>query len=373
MTKNYSPTLEEINWNFPESGKSRDINNIHPYPAKFIPEIPKSLIDIFPPPEGTIVFDPFCGSGTTLLEAQKAGFESLGVDLNPIACLITSVKTSILNTVLFENIADSVIRKAQSSLEKVELPDIPNLNHWFKEDIQVEIAKLLIEIRKIEEKSIHDALLLALSSILVRISNQDSDTRYAAIEKNLNANSVYDIFKKSTLQIKKAKSVSILDFPQARVIQKNILEVTTSDIEKKVGLVITSPPYPNAYEYWLYHKYRMFWLGYDPLEVKKKEIGARAHYYKKNPPTNQDFQNEMQYLLQLIWDSLVDNGKACFIIGRSKIRGEIVDNAELITSAAYKVGFTRIAKIERVIAPSRKSFNLSHGKIKVEHILVFNK
>ena len=209
MTKNHSPKLEEINWNFPESGKLRDINNIHPYPAKFIPEIPKSLIDIFPPPEGTIVFDPFCGSGTTLLEAQKAGFESLGVDLNPIACLITSVKTSTLNTVLFENITDSVIRKAQSSLEKVELPDIPNLNHWFKEDIQIEIAKLLIEIRKIEEKSIHDALLLALSSILVRISNQDSDTRYAAIEKKLNANSVYAIFKKSTLQIKNKLKLSL--------------------------------------------------------------------------------------------------------------------------------------------------------------------
>ena len=47
-----------------------------------------------------------------------------------------------------------------------------------------------------------------------------------------------------------------------------------SDIPRRVGLVITSPPYPNAYEYWLYHKYRMYWLGLDPIAVKKQEIGA---------------------------------------------------------------------------------------------------
>ena len=163
------------------------------------------------------------------------------------------------------------------------------------------------------------------------------------------------------------------DLPRAKILQKNILEVNAKDINGQIGLVVTSPPYPNAYEYWLYHKYRMFWLGYDPIKVKKQEIGARAHYFKKNPPTNQDFQDQMKYLLQLIWYSLVKNGKACFIIGRSKIHGKIVDNAELISEAANEVGFTRIAKVERKIASSRKSFNLSHGKIKVEHILVFNK
>ena len=195
MVNTHNEMLEEIDWNFPHSGKSKDIYNIHPYPAKFIPEIPRTLINLYPPPKDTLIFDPFCGSGTTLLEAQRMGYESIGVDLNPIACLITSVKTSNLDTKGFEKATEKIISNAQSLTGKVELPTIPNLDHWFKKEIQTEVAKLLLGIRMIQNRNIQDALLLSLSSILVRVSNQDSDTRYAAVEKKLSGKSVYENFR----------------------------------------------------------------------------------------------------------------------------------------------------------------------------------
>ncbi len=362
--------INDVDWNFPNSGKTDSLSNIHPYPAKFIPDIPKNLIRLFPPPKGSSIFDPFCGSGTTLVEAQKAGYNSIGVDLNPIACLISKIKTSPLPKNL-EQIAIDVIEKSRKENINLDLPEIPNLDHWFKKEIQIEVSKLVYEIHNTDNPA-REFLLLALSSILVRISNQDSDTRYAAIEKNLDKESVYKNFKNSISRIIKVKKGQI-ELPKSLIINKNILKTNVIDIPNKIGLAITSPPYPNAYEYWLYHKYRMFWLGYDPIKVKKDEIGARAHYFKKNPPTNEDFFNQMKYVLQLMWDGLIPNGKACFVIGRSKIHGKIVNNAEIISNAANQVGFKQIAKLERVIAPSRKSFNLSHGKIKIEHILVFNK
>ena len=49
---------------------------------------------------------------------------------------------------------------------------------------------------------------------------------------------------------------------------------------------MTSPPYPNAYEYWLYHKYRMYWLGMDPIAVRQQEIGARPHYFRSTIKMN---------------------------------------------------------------------------------------
>jgi len=362
---------EVIDWNFPHSKRSKDIHSIHPYPAKFIPEIPRKLIELYPPESNTIIYDPFCGSGTTLLEAQNLGFESLGVDLNPIACLISKVKTTSLHP-QFRNIASQVLAQSIAIEGEIEIPNIPNLDHWFQEDVQQTISKILSCIYKVDNEQVRRDLILALSSILVRISNQDSDTRYAAVDKNLTQESVFKAFKSSIDKLSKVKN-SKENLPNCTILEKSCLEIESKDILKPIGLVITSPPYPNAYEYWLYHKYRMFWLGYDPLKVKSKEIGARAHYYKKNPPSTLDFKNQMKTVLENIWKNSVKNAKVCIVIGRSKIHGKIINNSKLILDAALDLGYEEHDTITRTISKSRKSFNLSHGKIKEEKILILNR
>ena len=87
--------LKTIDWNFQDVSQDA-LANIHPYPARFIPDIPRELISALGCAKGSVVLDPFCGSGTTLVEAQRAGFDAVGIDLNPIACLISSVKTQPL-------------------------------------------------------------------------------------------------------------------------------------------------------------------------------------------------------------------------------------------------------------------------------------
>ena len=88
--------LSEVDWSFSETPGIDLPGRIHPYPAKFIPEIPGTLLDCLPPPTGTRVLDPFMGSGTTLVEAQRRGYGAVGIDLNPIATLITRVRTGPL-------------------------------------------------------------------------------------------------------------------------------------------------------------------------------------------------------------------------------------------------------------------------------------
>lgn len=121
-------------------------------------------------------------------------------------------------------------------------------------------------------------------------------------------------------------------------------------IGRPIGLVVTSPPYPNAYEYWLYHKYRMWWLGYDPLKVKADEIGARAHFFKKNHHTAEDFARQMRQTLELLGNVLVKGGFASFVVGRSKIYGKIYDNSEIITDEAATLGFTPFFVTERELS-----------------------
>jgi site-specific DNA-methyltransferase (cytosine-N4-specific) len=363
--------LMDINWDFPDSTTNGNIGSIHPYPAKFIQEIPHYLIKILGVPDGSWIFDPFCGSGATLTEAQLAGIPSIGVDVNPIACLISQVKTQPVHGDLVLH-ATLAIEQAQNKKE-ADVPTIPNLDHWFKPDIQDAISKLLSRLELIEEPTIKEALRLSLSSILVRVSNQESDTRYAAIEKDMNASRFYLLFLGAVERIANIKQNYQPKTWETEVICNDVLKITPNNIKHPIGLVITSPPYPNAYEYWLYHKYRMFWLGYDPIKVKQQEIGARAHYFKKNHPTEEDFRCQMEHVLKLMWSVLVKDGHACIVIGRSKIHGKIVDNASMIINLAKNIGFEEVANIPRTIAPSRKTFNLSHAKIQTENLIVFRK
>jgi len=363
--------LLEVDWSFAKRTKAPAIEGVHPYPAKFIGDIPRALLDVLPVPPGTLVLDPFVGSGTTLVEAQRRGLHCAGIDLNPIACLLSRVKTSPAPADLPATAAQ-VARRAREN----RAPDrraIPNLDHWFKTDVQWAVAAILEEIGKFDDDRVQDALNLGLSSILVRVSNQDSDTRYAAVDKEIDAEGVFDAFIGAVSKLAMAMASRTWTLPCATVLNRNTLDVTASDLPGKVGLVVTSPPYPNAYEYWLYHKYRMWWLGYDPLEVKKQEIGARAHFFKTNHHTEENFWDQMRGTLRLIDDAMVPGGYACFVIGRSRIHGVDVDNAAIIRTIAESLTFRCVAQIERVISASRKSFNLAHANIKTETVLVLQK
>lgn len=363
--------LERIDWGFGTKSKPHPVDALHPYPAKFIRAIPETLIANLPIPEGTRVFDPFCGSGTTLTAAQKAGIASVGIDLNPIGCLISTVRTSSVRGNL-SALGDEVLRNAKA--KRIRRPtDIPNVDHWFQRDVQEAVAALVSSIATVKPVAAQNALRLALSSILVRVSNQESDTRYAAIEKNVSRQIVFEQFSKAVSSIERALQARTWELPTAHVLEGDTLTTKANNVGQDIGLVVTSPPYPNAYEYWLYHKYRMWWLGFDALSVKAKEIGARAHFFKGNHHTEENFWEQMRGTIGLIDQVLVSDGFACFVIGRSKIHGRYVDNSAIIRQIGAERGWTLVANIERVISSSRKSFNLAHAKIKTETLIVFAK
>jgi site-specific DNA-methyltransferase (cytosine-N4-specific) len=148
--------------------------------------------------------------------------------------------------------------------------------------------------------------------------------------------------------------------------------VTPDELPHNVGLVITSPPYPNAYEYWLYHKYRMYWLGMDPIEVRQREIGARPHYFRKHHQDESDFERQMRMCFRLLSRVMLPGAKTCFLVGRSIIHGRTIDNVALLQRAAQPYGFGMEGMIGRRIPMHRKTFNPAHGKIGQEHILVFS-
>ena len=362
-----SQCLAEVEWDFSDFVADNRLDSIHPYPAKFISAIPGTLLDALSLPPDTVVLDPFCGSGTTLVECQRRGIPSVGIDLNPIACLIARVKTSPKPKGLRQAVSETV--ECAKLMQANKIPLIPRLDHWFNNEAQIALTALSNAIEQ-SDPVFRDVLRLALSSIVVRVSNQESDTRYAAIEKKVTVEKVFNEYVRAATRIINALNERDYSFVPAKVFQADTLTFQADDLRGKVGMIITSPPYPNAYEYWLYHKYRMYWLGFDPIQIKDKEIGARAHFFKSNPHTAEDFALQMKKTFHLIRQVLTRNGYVCFVIGRSRIHGKIVDNASIVEEAADFAGFEKIFSTQRTLSAKRKSFNLSHANIKTENIIV---
>ena len=364
--------LASVNWDFANQHKREPIHNIHPYPARFIPQIPRELIRLFHPGDDSPVLDPFCGSSTTLVEATAVGLPAIGVDLNPLAILIAKVKTTPLNRSLVP-IAKEIV--AQALIEEAAIPDIPRLGHWFPPIVQQVLSRLIQQINRVQETEIQNALKIVLSRIIVRVSNQESDTRYAAINKDITADQIYELFFSSAEFVDRALAETYGGIfsrkPECTLLNRDILDVTPEDIGRGVGLTVTSPPYPNAYEYWLYHKYRMYWLGMDPLPVRAAEIGARPHYFKKNRQTEADFERQMSRCFGLLGQVMRLGSFACFLVGRSIIHGQRIDNVALLERAALPHGFLKVGAVERKIPQTRKAFNPTHSKINDETIIIF--
>jgi hypothetical protein len=368
--------LASVSWDFADARTGDGLHAVHPYPAKFIPQIPRTLIELFHPGDDSPVLDPFCGSGTTLVEAYTAGIPSVGVDLNPLATLLAKVKTTPLLTPLGQVAKRvSLAARAREATGGYEMPDIPRVDHWFQKHVQQTLAALIAEINCLSNGDARDAMRIALSSIIVRFSNQDSDTRYAAIEKTITQEQVFGGFERAATSLEASLAALSGDLfcrrAAVRILTKDLMAVEPEEIGKGIGLVVTSPPYPNAYEYWLYHKYRMYWLGMDPIAVRELEIGARPHYFKKNHQTEDDFERQMGQCFRLLSQVMRAGTFACFVVGRSIIHGRVIDNAALLERAAQPHGFRKTASVPRNIALHRKSFNLAHGGINREEIIIF--
>jgi len=369
--------IAAVDWDFRETSHIEYTHSFHAYPARFIPEIPRMLIRVLSREDDLNVLDPFCGCGTTLVESLLEGKNAFGIDASPLAALITKVKTKPLHNDL-RTLIDRFFANVEMKYNfqhRPEIPQIPNLNHWFPVHMQKELAIILEEIDSVSNVDIKDFFKVAFSSILLSVSYQESDTRYARVEKRIKRG---DAIRKLRTQLL-FMNHQMMEYSN-RLARKGVkAEVFCDDVrsfdprrlgENTIDLVITSPPYPNAYEYYLYHKYRMYWLGFDPHELRRKEIGVRADYSKDNNLTEQDFYNDMVKCFKMLGVVLKAERYMTCVIGDSIIKGKRIDNSDLIERAGRSCGFGLIHKWSRNINQQRKSFNPKIGSKRNETILI---
>ncbi|HOV33204.1 MAG TPA: DNA methyltransferase [Candidatus Hydrogenedens sp.] len=370
--------LAQLKFNF-SNDASYLTHKFHTYPAKFPPQLPRTILSNYSKP-GEIVLDPFVGSGTTLVEALYGGINSIGIDINPLACLISKVKTTLIEPhklflidTLKNNISQDLFYWQMGKKIDNIVPEIPNIKHWFQPNVIKELSLIKKNILDLPDPDIRDLAYVAFSSIIVRVSNQESDTRFAAINKNIKDGDTINFFFDKLAESKKLM-ITLWNNIVDKKVKTKIINIDVRDltqfINNSVDIIITSPPYANTYDYYLYHKFRMYWLDMDVTSVQYAEIGSRREYSslkKGKEKWEQDLIKsfkEMKKILKI--------GKFAFIvIGDSVIRKEIIKADQLIEGLSDKVGFKVIDIVSSKLSEHSKTFNPSFTqKEKREHLIV---
>jgi len=273
---------------------------------------------------------------------------------------------------LFENIHDKV--ETYTHTNSVSIPDIPDLDFWFPQHVTRELSFIKKIINQCPNANARDFLNTGFSAIIVSVSYQDSDTRYTRREKGIMHGETIQRWTQKVQDM--LQRISELDkhspLGEVRTITCDVREGI--DLPEKIDLVVSSPPYPNAYSYHLYHRYRMLWLEMDQVAFKDQEIGSHRKYSKKvNGANIETFILEMNKVFNSIAEVANKSSYFVMLIGDSIIKGERVDNKDTVLSAIEGTPYNYINSYERDIYTNRKSFNPKIGKIKSEHIIILQR
>ena len=141
-----------------------------------------------------------------------------------------------------------------------------------------------------------------------------------------------------------------------------------------VDLIITSPPYANTYDYYLYHKHRKHWLEMDVRFAQLNEIGSRREFssIKENP---KKWNNDIKKCLEEMKRIIKPKGKIFVIIGDSVIDKKIIKMDNMIEALSRNIGLKYIAHVSSLLSKHSKMFNPSFASLfkKEEHLILLEK
>jgi SOS regulatory protein LexA len=161
----------DYSWDYRGEKTKSYTHGIHTYPAMFIPQVGRRLLETYSK-EGDTICDIFCGSGSALVESRLIGRNAYGIDLNPLAIFLAKAKTTPINpqklTKEYLALLDGVEKVKDNEIKR---PDFKNIDFWFKDKVIVKLAKLKKVIRAIKDEIIQNFLMVAFSETVRYSSN----------------------------------------------------------------------------------------------------------------------------------------------------------------------------------------------------------
>ena len=353
----------------------------HRYPAKFIPQIVSRLAERYTR-EGDIIVDPFGGCGTTLVESKVMGRESIAVDINPVAVLITKAKITPIDPIKIEKEFNALKNRLETYNEKtrVKAPKHERIDYWFKPEEKRKLAFVFAEISNIKNQDVQDFFFCGFSNILKNCSIwlQKSNKPTRDFEKipsepiKTFSKQIKMMLRGNTRLFELLSEKGYLKVP-SRVVCTDARTIPAKD--NTVSLIVTSPPYVTSYEYADLHQLTALWLEYtkDLSDFRKRFIGTSYHNKKdltlnsliaedirekllkidkKTAEEVSTYFSEMNQVFIEMKRMLKKGGKTCIVIGNTSLQGIKILNAEVFAEQLQNLGL-KIADVIKREIPSK--------------------
>jgi hypothetical protein len=297
------------------------VHGLHEYKGKFNPQVAKAVLNIFGVGEGTRVLDPFCGSGTTLVECAHLGAIGVGTDLNPLAVFVANAKLCSLS--IPASVMHGDLLRLEKQLARMSVPRLASArsarDHYLRAWFEDEQLALIEAVKKAIFSSCPDRsdVFLALASNLLRdYSDQDpNDLRIRRRSSPLPETPFQDAFlaacRKFIDRVEATQGVLGVRNATGEALLGDVRDLAEVPVKGSFDAAITSPPYATALPYIDTQRLSLVWLGLcepegiGPLEgvligsreVKKRQQQQLALELKENakrlPKAQLDFCREL--------------------------------------------------------------------------------
>ncbi len=380
-------------WTF-NGATTRELTHCyHDYPARMIPQVARKLLDLFGV-NARLLFDPYCGTGTSLVEGMVRGINVIGTDLNPLARLIACAKTSTPDIKLLDGELNRYRRFAAQSKRRpiLQLSFLEGVSHpdfWFKPEVVERLGRLKEFIDSIDAEPVQLFFQVAFSETVRESSNTRNSEfklyRYNADKlKEFNPN----VFGIMTSKLNRnheglQKFLSIIKTiqppPRSRICDFNtVIEVPRDIISPaSVDIVITSPPYGDSHTtvaYGQYSRLSAAWLGLtDPHKVDRELMGGKAskgilhfpsaalnHAIKQIAEVDAKralevaaFYADLLNSIRHVSESIRLHGYACYVVGNRKVKGVVLPTDETVRDFFEHHGFQHVDTFHRSIPNKR--------------------
>jgi DNA modification methylase len=408
----------------PELNKTeRYTHLIHSYPAKLLTNIPYFFLatDALCPSDG-IVLDPFCGTGTVLLEAVLSGRRGWGADSNPLAEVITEVKTTYIPGHELIDTLNTLLGQARQIKVTQIYPEAIAI--WFAPSTLMQLAALQAVINGLQDERVKAFFKVCLSSVVRKVSFADpsisvpvhwnperfsaNPSRMEEVRSKLQDLQTVDVFEKfEAVCIANIDRVNTLNGKirngvAASIISKDARHLGIPD--ESVDMILTSPPYAGAQKYIRASWLSLYWLNLvkleDIKELKKQNIGREDYRrceihesytgiedadkvlkelygegFRERAFLAANYLNEMKVALNESFRVLKTGGYMVIVIGNNTVCKRLFDTQNYLTSYLTGKGMQLQFKLIDIIKTYglMTKRNITADTITREWILVFKK
>ncbi len=318
----------------------------HTYPARLHPATAKVLVEFIGAGAGRTqpIVDPFCGSGTVLVEARAAGLRTIGSDLNPLAILIARAKTWTAPPRRRKQLGDaghSIAAAAlaagkaarRSAAEAAPLRRVagfdPNarnrrLASWFAPHVRRELEDLASRIDELraDDAELADILTACLSAILYKVSSRTSDTDPTWIDRKVGRGQATRLFaQRLDLLLAGLDDLAKVHATLPDVFEHDVRKLGDIVPDGSAAGIITSPPYAGTYDYAEHQRLRFDFLGLRHRELDAGELGSRRSFEEDPHEALRRWKKALTGIVDRITTALAPGRAAAIVIGDSVAKG----------------------------------------------------